>query len=244
MNQVLIIARTRMKDRRICVGAIEMRTGRLLRLLATTGVHFLESAAFQPGDVWGATYRDHPQRTPPHVEDVRLVGARKTATRIDVRQWLLDHPEIVPLWRSFPGDLYDGALLFSSRAQAGGTPRAAYVERGSRLPSGSLGIWQTDRPLVRREVRRDGRTSYRYDCLGQHDDDLPMSLPLAGFGPAPLIVPPGSIVSLALARWWTPGDGHRIPERCYVQLCDILDVAPPAVASATPGTEVADEAPF
>jgi hypothetical protein len=227
MSEVLIIARTRMKHGKICVGAVDRETFRFLRLLNNRGYSFLEDAPFQVGEVWDIRIVPQPEVIPPHVEDVRVVELRRMHAYTDAGPWLRENAHRIRLWRGSPRDIYDGALTFSERTHAMSNPHAAYVERGRRLPSCSLGLWETDRLLMRREERYDGVAKVRYDCIEIHAGDVSMSLSHSGFGREPIIIPPGSIVSLSLARWWAPDDARRQPERCYVQLCDVVSLGAP-----------------
>ncbi|HVL25366.1 MAG TPA: hypothetical protein VM450_14850 [Thermomicrobiales bacterium] len=227
MSEVLIIARTRMRHGKICVGAVDRETSHFLRLLNGAGYSFLDAAPFQVGEIWDVRYVNRPPVTPPHVEDVRVLEMRRVTSHNDPGRWLRENARRIRLWRGSPRTMYDGTLTFPQRAHAMSNPHAAYVERGRRLPSCSLGLWETDRLLVRRQERYDGVARVRYDGVETHADDVSISLSHKGFGREPIIIPPGSIVSLSLARWWAPDDGRRQPERCYVQLCDVVALGAP-----------------
>src|SRR5699024_8096469 len=56
MSDVLVLARTRMRNGNICVGAIDMETGRMIRPLTNQGWAFREHAPWTVGDIWQVEY--------------------------------------------------------------------------------------------------------------------------------------------------------------------------------------------
>ncbi len=81
---VLVVARTRMRGDRVCVGGLEVDTGRSLRLLGATGENLHEDHPIRPAEVWDLTYRDHSNPTAPHVEDVIVSHGRRLSTVTDM----------------------------------------------------------------------------------------------------------------------------------------------------------------
>ena len=67
---VLVVARTRMRGDRVCVGGLEIETARSVRLMGSDGWNLHEDHPIRPGEIWDLAYEDHPDPTPPHVEDV------------------------------------------------------------------------------------------------------------------------------------------------------------------------------
>lgn len=246
MSEILIIARTRMKHGNICVGAIDTGSFRFLRLMNSSGYAFTERAPFQVGETWEIGFVHQIGIIPPHVEDVRVFSMRRAGGNGGAGRWLRANADRMRLWSGPPHQLYDGALTFPRRlhADAHRRPRAPYVERGDALPTCSLGLWVTDRLLVRREERREGLPRMRYECVGANEGNVSMSVPHVGYGPTPLVLPPGSIVSLSLTRWWAPPDTRHIPERCYVQICDVVDVPAKPTAPVVHAEDALSDVPF
>lgn len=97
-----------------------------------------------------------------------------------------------------------------------------------------------------RWLYRPGRNPTTADGndLAARVGDVSMSVPHVGYGPTPLVLPPGSIVSLSLTRWWAPPDTRHIPERCYVQICDVVDVPAKPTAPVVHAEDALSDVPF
>lgn len=94
MSRVLVVARTRMNQGRVCVGGHDLdQDFRSLRLLTKAGMNIKEEVGIDIGDILDLDYQDHPEPDPPHVEDV-LVSEAKRAEKIpldEVRTLILDN---------------------------------------------------------------------------------------------------------------------------------------------------------
>jgi len=198
---VLVVARTRMRGDRVCVGGIEVETVRSVRLLGSDGWNLHEDHPIRPGEIWDLTYEDHPDPTPPHVEDVIVShGSRATAVG-DM------HAELVRLinpWRGPLESIFDGRLQTTAEGKA-------YVGPQPPLPAGSLGFWVSDCPLtVSRNPAVQGRRYW-------FPEGWPItSVAYVGMEPQLDVIPAGSLVRFSLARW--AAFPHGAEERCYLQV--------------------------
>src|SRR5436190_14762237 len=112
---VLVVARTRMSGDRVCVGGIGLETGRSLRLLRSDGRNLHENREIRPGEVWDLTYRDHPSRKPPHVEDVIVSHGTPLRIVTDIHAELLT---LVEPWRGPLESIFDGRLRTNANGRA------------------------------------------------------------------------------------------------------------------------------
>jgi hypothetical protein len=224
MTEILVIARTRMSSGNICMGAIEMETGRMFRLLDSYGHHFNEAARWTPGDVWKVEYVPHTRITPPHVEDVCIRRMEHVGTLSNMGAWIRDNDSHVALLHGPAEQLYDGTLTFNpfDPADTYGHPHTARLERGGLLPAMSLQLWETDRLLVQHRLRERGAWITRYDGVCPREPGVSFRMKHIGYGNVPVVIPIRSIVSLSLARWWAKSDRYRGREACYLQFCDLI----------------------
>lgn len=221
MNEVLIIARTRMQEGHISVAGLDLMTSGLIRLMDPRGCHLTDAEAYQPGQIWDLAYipKNHVRR--PHVEDVRVLLSKLLERAADVPAVLDKHPA---LHNGSPRKLFRGALTFGpprlpAEFHHAGTP---FLSRNIPTPDRSLELWWTDRALTRRVERRDGQE--RMYLIGPPPDSAEVAVKAryAGFDDPGLVVPSGSLVSLSLARWRSPDNRDEQWEKCYMQFCNVL----------------------
>ncbi|MGI8999104.1 MAG: hypothetical protein ACR2GO_05290 [Candidatus Limnocylindria bacterium] len=175
---------------------------RSIRIQPQLGHAHPHDAPYQLGDVWDIPLQPTPSLRPPHVEDLVLTGPGRRIDRLaDVGSWIMQG---VTPWRGSATAVFDATLR---RSESG----RAFVGREG-IPSGSVGFWLPDRPLVRAE-RGERPPHYVYT----DHDGLRWRFSYAGAAPSLRIVPARSLVRLSLARWWAPDDGS-LPEACYAQV--------------------------
>ncbi|RMH17740.1 MAG: hypothetical protein D6696_14915 [Acidobacteria bacterium] len=201
--RVLIVARTRMHGGHRCIGGIT-ETKQPVRLLRATGEHPDASSPARVGDVWELVFEKVDNVVPPHVENVRVLEAR----RVD-RVAHLDHHlrAFVRPWRGSIAKLFDGLVRFTANGNG-------YVCRRVGVPDHSTGFWIPDRDLV---LRSDGRhLDYHHPNL----NDLVRGLAYVGERKPPPRIAAGTLVRISLATWWKPEEAEDFEERCYLQLSE------------------------
>lgn len=197
-NDVFIVARTKMNDGKVCIGAISVY-GTSLRLLDANGQHETDGdCPYHVGDIWRITYAANPRKAP-HTEDVNVKARTKQGeTKVPLLSAFLEaHNRHV-----FHGPLdsvYDGML----KRNENGT---LFIS-GQAVPNYSTCFWVSDVQLTACAVIDD---KVRYA-------DGTCSIAYVGTDePAP-VIPAGSLVRFSLAHWWVPEDKDA-EERCYLQL--------------------------
>ena len=120
---------------RVCVGAIELDTGRSLRLKRPDGTNAFEAHPIRPGTIWDLSYQSAASVTPPHIEDVIVSGGHWLEDVVDMKTAILDR------WQPWDGDLdeiFDGQLEVTE----GGS---AFLRAAPNLPQYSTGFWLSTR---------------------------------------------------------------------------------------------------
>lgn len=222
MSRILITARTRISDRELCLGGIDLDRNRCVRLSTAQAQNFSHNAPFQVRSMWHMDYAPRPHLVVPHIEDVNVRAFTQFQERTDFLKLFQEREPELPVWHGRPSLLFDGLLTSDSRenpAQAGGR----YAFRGNRVPSVSLGYWIPDRDLqARRSRRRTGHVGYDVYYVDLTEAGTTVKIVHSGFQQLPPTIAVGSILSLSLARWWAPKDDPDQRERCTLQVCDLL----------------------
>lgn len=205
--RVLVVARTRMRGDRRCIGALSLeKKAQSYRLLMADGSYPSVDSPFQVGEIWEVeTTRAGVTLEPPHTEDVRVLSAR----RVGVEQGFLATTILqrVKPWRGSIEHLFDGLVQFTNNGHG-------YVSRRTGVPSYSTGFWIPDRQLI-----LDG-THYYYPMF---NTNRWKGLAYVGERPPTRRIMAGALVRVSLARWWRPPDSENVEERCYLQLSDWYD---------------------
>lgn len=183
---------------RVCVGGIELDTGRSLRLLGSDGHNLPEDHAIRPSSIWDLTYANPPYGLePPHTEDVIVSRGHKEQDVQDMKGAILQ------VWRPWECEL---DLIFEGRLDVTENG-SAFLGPGSQLPSGSTGFWQS-----RTEATIDSWQRYWFNGGGPIQ-----RVKYKGMTAAIQTIPKGALIRFSLARWaeFPPGVGEL---RCYLQL--------------------------
>lgn len=128
---VHVVARTRMSGDRVCVGGIDLDSGRSLRLLGSDRRNLLETNPIRPREIWDLAYSPAPSVEPPHIEDVIVTRGHKVEDVADTRAAIL---QLVNPWQGTLESIFDGRLDTTD----GGS---AFIRRDPPLPSHSTGFW-------------------------------------------------------------------------------------------------------
>jgi hypothetical protein len=197
---MLVVARTRMSGDRVCVGGIELGTGRSLRLLGSDGNNLPEAHSIRPGTIWDIACE--PLRRgvrPPHVEDVIVTRGHPVEDVPDMKAAILGSWQP---WECPLEDIFDGPLDVTERG-------TAFLRDRPPLPSCSTGFWHAQRPAT-----LDGDWGNRYWFAG---GGAIRSVKYSGMSWPPDTIPAGALIRFSLARWaeFPPGVGEK---RCYLQV--------------------------
>jgi len=199
--EILIVAKTRMTGPFCCVGGLELKTNRSVRLLQSNGQNMPENFPVEVGEVWEMEYTPRPNPRPPHVEDVLVTKFQYLRRQPNLRAFLQPR---VQVWRGGPEQLFGGKLC--------ATPSGSgYVCAKAGLPDRSTGYWMPDRTLEK--VEQNGRIRYLYPTAQGI-----RSFPFVGLAKPVERLLAGTLLRVSLARWWRPEADPDAEERCYLQL--------------------------
>jgi hypothetical protein len=199
--RVLVVARTRMRGDRVCVGGLDLDSGANLRLLGKDEQNLAQDHPIRAGDIWEITGAPRGVVVPPHVEDFVVTSGRCTNHVADLRSAILNLAEP---WNCDLDAVFNGCLA--------NTPSGTgFLREGQPLPPGSVGFWIARTVIRQSKFEESGRSYWVPDgkrirkvaYVGM-DDPIPL-------------VATGSLLRFSLARWkeFPPGVGEK---RCYLQL--------------------------
>lgn len=200
MTEVLIVARTRFGTD-VCVGGLRLDDNANLRLMSTTGSYQPVRSPFQVGEVYEMALSPDEGFEPPHVENVRVIEARRLRHETAMQAVLRSR---VAILRGDPSDLFEGKLHYTSTGRL-------FIGR-DQLPRGSVAFWEPDRDLRLEE----SRYVYPRERLGGR------RFTYAGVDDPVETIPAGTIVRISLARWW-PENEPAENQRCYTQVSGWFD---------------------
>lgn len=202
MNAV-VVAKTKM-GQNICVGAVDVDSGALLRLIPRDGAEYHSWQEFKAdiGDLITVNGSKASKVDPPHVEDYLVSSWKPTGKSAkNLHAWIRKHCVV---WNGDRSNLFDGKLRFTSYGKG-------HVDRGDPLPAHSVGFWELPAPL---ELEPGEKKRYVMNGL------LPVSAPFVGLEAPPAKCPKGAIVRVSLSRWWAPDDSD-MPEACWLQISGV-----------------------
>ncbi len=215
MSLAAIVAVTRMREGRKCVGALELEqtsTGytpiRNLRLHKADGAFYhAEEFAFKVGQILELEYLPSPNIRPPHTEDCRVQHLRLAGTLAppiaDRLMQIITQNSVVPLYRGSIDTVFEGLLQVSSETGS------RFIERRTGVPSFStcfwippheLEVWRTTEGKIRL------RSEYR-NIVVPYIAEAPLEVD---------VIPAGGLLRLSLARWWSRTQG--VEPVCYLQV--------------------------
>ncbi|MEZ4558121.1 MAG: DNA helicase RecQ [Caldilineaceae bacterium] len=217
--EVLIVAKTR-QGSRACIGAIDLATGRSLRLIAADAEHNEQAGhEYQVGEVWTVEAEPPAQITAPHVENVVVWKKRRLHRHAAPQAVIFD---TVPPVRGGPDQLFAGLLQHTSRG-------SLYIAARTGVPDHSTTFWVPDKPLTR--VIDGDHVRIRYAYPVDYADAPAVTLTFVGFQDPPAEIPAGTLVRVSLAHWWQPTDHPEWEPRCFGQLSGWFDLPPAADTS-------------
>ncbi len=204
---VIIVSKTRMLNA-CCVGALSI-SGRSLRLLDETGQNQPLNTNIEVRQVWEINFKEKPNLTPPHIEDVLVTYQRlKDPLKSDLTMFQMVERYNAPIWRGNPDVLFDELLQWTDNG-------SGYISEEGEVPQHSVGFWVPDRNLTMSTVF--DKTRYSYPNINGW-----RSLPYVGFVNPVDIIPSGTLVRISLARWWVRNG--ETEKRCFLQLSGWYDL--------------------
>lgn len=196
MSEVLIVAKTQMKDR-LCVGGLELDDGRSLRLLTHRGNNQPLSAKYSVGDVWELRFKNLPadKLKPPHTEDVRVIRhlfgyKMPMSDLIDTIAQYIDVPTVQP------HELFGGLLQITQT-------KRARILRSGELPQSSTGFWRLNQDLLLSEIMRDGKMRKYYRA-----SQSAFEVRYVGAETSRDILPAKSLLRFSMSRWFGANPGY------------------------------------
>jgi len=178
---VLIVSKTRMHAKRVCVGGFDLRTRRNVRLLTAQGSNQPESTDFEVGDVWDVEYIPKRKTIPPHLEDVNVQGGRQIGVQGALSEFLRQN---VPIVGGGLSHTFDGLLRFTGSG-------SGYIARSVGIPEGSVGFWEPDVVLNRDDFNEKVRYRFWEGLSERH-------ISFVGLQTAPDHIEPGTLLRLSL----------------------------------------------
>jgi hypothetical protein len=209
--------------RGVCIGAMDIATGRAVRLLPHGKVYHLPQTRYAVGEIWEVAATLRGDIDPPHFEDHDEGEARLIGPCRDLAKGVLER---VRPWEGEPEVLFDGVLRWRKTG-------SGFVTR-DRMPTCSVGFWRPPRPLVREFF--EGHDHYSMIGKGRR-----FRIPLVGtLEPVP-VLPARTLLRVSLARWWVNPQAPHEGETCSLQLSGWIGAVPD---TSSPGMPRLEDLPF
>ena len=201
-DEVLIMAKTRMKNRACIGGMLRNRTS--VRLLDMKAENQPKTTPFEVGNVYKITFKRKPNCEHPHTEDILVSShAFLRESEIPISALLTTRLKNMVV-KGSPVALFDNCLKWT-----GSKNNSGYITRQHCVPCYSICFWKPDQDLLGYESY-GARYSYK---LG----NMEYTFPYVGYAHPESVIPKASFIRLSLARWWKP-NGATYETRCSLQL--------------------------
>ncbi len=197
MERVLIVAKIRMSSG-VCISGLTREQNRSVRLVPLDRQNHPSDTKFDVGQVWDLEIREVKEFTPPHVEDVIVVGSKRVGHISNIREILMQrvHP-----WQGGPEVMFDHLLTLAYGR--------GYISENNNIPAMSTGFWIPDKSL---QLHFDQQKAF-YQVNSAKGV---LTIPFVGFADPTKDIPAGTLVRVSLARWFKPAGASE--RRCYLQL--------------------------
>ncbi|GIQ57951.1 hypothetical protein Flavo103_10870 [Flavobacterium collinsii] len=192
--EVLIVSKTKLGEN-FCMGGIELKTNKYIRLLDQYGRYQPLNTPFRVGQVWDMDYVESPGK-PPHIEDVK-VSRYLYVTSVDANQYIINNCKI---WQGDLTVLYDSKLKWENGS--------GYLNDPNNLPDNSVGFWQSDKDLV----LEYGYYVYNYNTIFKRNKRVRYK----GVDEPISVIKANTLIRVSLAKWWMKDQNTE--SRCYLQL--------------------------
>jgi hypothetical protein len=204
MSKILIVSKTKMSDKYVCIGGIDLTELISVRLLDRCGYHeFRDSCPYEINEIWDIDYI-HSPRLLPHSEDVRVLSRKKIGI-------LKQELSIFEILNRNNFKIYTGHIKETFERKLKCTISGAFFISEDNIPQSSTCFWICDREIIRKDYQNKIRYNY-CSKLEYH------SITYVGLDEnPPLLIPEGTLMRLSLAYWWSPQDSED-KKKCYLQL--------------------------
>jgi hypothetical protein len=205
MSKVLIVAKTRMRNEKVCVGGIDLDKLMSVRLLDRNGFHESKwDCPYEIRDIWDIEYSHNP-RPLPHSEDVRVIQRIKDGT-------LKQEFSILDILRKINFKIYAGHIRETFEGKLDCINSKVLFISKENVPQNSTCFWICDREIQRSDYINKIRYNYNDEINWGYN------VSYVGLKEDPeQIIPENTLIRLSLADWWSPPD-LQVEERCYLQL--------------------------
>jgi hypothetical protein len=132
-----IVARTRMRGSRLCVGGMSDDGGGFRLMTANCEYHGAE-CRYQVGETWEMEVKACANLEAPHLEDVAVLRATLIGRTPNLQQLVSDRGLV---WTGRINRIFNGKIRFTR----GGS---GYISQAAGLPPSSTGFWISDTDLV------------------------------------------------------------------------------------------------
>jgi hypothetical protein len=201
--KVVIVARTRMNEGKICIGGIS-EEAESFRLMDDDCNYHMKACPYEVGEIWDMKVKACKHLEAPHLEDVAVIEAKKLG--IEKNLWRFIAERTTP-WKGSIESIFDGKIRFTGNG-------SAYISHSGGLPSVSTGFWIPDTDL---EFKDEPRVAYFPKRERRY-------LSYVGTGKPRPVIESGTLVRVSLAKWWKQKDTDSSLElRCYAQLSGWYD---------------------
>jgi hypothetical protein len=199
--RVLVVARTRMRGDRVCVGGLDTESGASARLLGHDERNLHEDHPVRPGQIRDIVCTPRKVLRPPHIEDVVVTGGKRRTEVADLGRAIAD---LVDPWTCNLDEIFDGRLDVTDAG-------TGYLGEGRPQPGCSTGFW-TGRSVLRQSKFQESGRAYWIPS-----GNLIRKVKYVGMDDPIALIPEGVLVRFSLARWLAFPPGVE-EERCYLQL--------------------------
>ena len=205
-NNVVILARTRMNNGRVCVGGFDRDNNRYIRLLTENANNQNEDASYQVGQIYSVRYENRVQLVLPHCEDVCIQSSdlQQTLTVQELQNILIE----IAFSNIHIRDLFGGQLNWENGS-------GFLLENNTNLPDYSVVVVSLNHDLFLYNDRRfrwpENNNDNNVFCVKYvGTDDI-----------STRVISSGTYLRFSLARWWD-AEGRYPIRRAYLQLSSIF----------------------
>lgn len=204
-DKVLILARTAMNNKRVCIGGCLLSNNRYIRLLDENEQNVQEAEPYNIGEIYEVEFVNRFHLDKPHIEDV-VIRNRHFVRKMSNLEFLNKVREF-DLKLGCITRLFDGCLNWKEQR--------GFITKENIPVNGSVLITSLNYNLIK--FTNNSRFSAKVNDKWHY-------IPYVGTNPIPesMTIEAGRLIRFSLARWWT-GHGHKdkygnLEYRSYLQI--------------------------